>query len=382
MHVMFIPSWYHNKRNPVHGSFFKEQAIALKERGIKITIAYNEIWPLTLAFKVKEKIGLNYSVEEGLKTYRYKNFNYLPKNPMMFKVFNRRLEKLYKEVVKKEGKVDLIHCQSSFWAGISANYISKKYNIPLIITEHSSLEKAIYIKESYKPLIKESYLEADELIAVGNGLKKEISKFCGRKDIKVIHNLIPIENFYISKNKNKNFTFFSLAFLEGEKGMDTLIRSYAKYLKESNSKLLIGGDGSQKDFLIKLCEELEIKNQVEFLGALSRKEVSHYMSICDSFVLASRYETFGVVYIEALASGKPIIGTYNGGAEDIINSKNGLIVKVDDVDELGNAMKYIMENSNSYNAEDIRIDCIEKFSKEKITNEILEIYNLVLDRRS
>lgn len=382
MHVMFIPSWYHNKRNPVHGSFFKEQAIALKERGIKITIAYNEIWPLTLAFKVKEKIGLNYSVEEGLKTYRYKNFNYLPKNPMMFKVFNRRLEKLYKEVVKKEGKVDLIHCQSSFWAGISANYISKKYNIPLIITEHSSLEKAIYIKESYKPLIKESYLEADELIAVGNGLKKEISKFCGRKDIKVIHNLIPIENFYISKNKNKNFTFFSLAFLEGEKGMDTLIRSYAKYLKESNSKLLIGGDGSQKDFLIKLCEELEIKNQVEFLGALSRKEVSHYMSICDSFVLASRYETFGVVYIEALASGKPIIGTYNGGAEDIINSKNGLIVKVDDVDELGNAMKYIMENSNSYSAEDIRIDCIEKFSKEKITNEILEIYNLVLDRRS
>ena len=382
MHVMFIPSWYHNKRNPVHGSFFKEQAIALKERGIKITIAYNEIWPLTLAFKVKEKIGLNYSVEEGLKTYRYKNFNYLPKNPMMFKVFNRRLEKLYKEVVKKEGKVDLIHCQSSFWAGISANYISKKYNIPLIITEHSSLEKAIYIKESYKPLIKESYLEADELIAVGNGLKKEISKFCGRKDIKVIHNLITIENFYISKNKNKNFTFFSLAFLEGEKGMDTLIRSYAKYLKESNSKLLIGGDGSQKDFLIKLCEELEIKNQVEFLGALSRKEVSHYMSICDSFVLASRYETFGVVYIEALASGKPIIGTYNGGAEDIINSKNGLIVKVDDVDELGNAMKYIMENSNSYNAEDIRIDCIEKFSKEKITNEILEIYNLVLDRRS
>ncbi|WP_291653666.1 glycosyltransferase [Clostridium sp.] len=381
MHVMFIPSWYHNKRNPVHGSFFKEQAIALKERGIKITIAYNEVWPLTLAFKIKEKIGLNYDIEEGLKTYRYKNFNYLPKNPMMFKVFNRRLEKLYKEIVKREGEVDLIHCQSSFWAGISANYISKKYSIPIIITEHSSLEKAVYIKESYKPLIKESYLEADELIAVGNGLKKEISKFCGRKDIKVIHNLIPMENFYISKNKNKNFTFFSLAFLEGEKGMDTLIRSYAKYFKGTDSRLLIGGDGSQKDFFVKLCEELKIKSQVEFLGALSRKEVSHYMSICDSFVLASRYETFGVVYIEALASGKPVIGTYNGGAEDIINSKNGLIVKVDDVDELGNAMKYIMENINFYNAEDIRRDCIVKFSKEKITNEILEIYDIVLDKR-
>lgn len=381
MHIMFIPSWYHNKRNPVHGSFFKEQALALQECGIKITIAYNEIWPLTLAFKVKEKNGLNYEIEEGLKTYRYKNFNYLPKNPMMFKVFNRRLEKLYKEIIKREGKVDIIHCQSSFWAGISANYISKKYNIPLIITEHSSLKKAVYIKDSYKPLIKKSYSEADILIAVGSGLKKEMSEFCGRKDINIIHNLIPMENFYISNTKNEKFTFFSLAFLEGEKGMDTLIRSYAKYFKGTNSKLLVGGDGSQKDFLIKLCEELKIENQVDFLGALSRKEVSHYMSICDSFVLASRYETFGVVYIEALASGKPIIGTYNGGAEDIINPKNGLIVKVDDIDELGNAMKYIMANINSYNPEDIRNECISRFSKDKITREILKVYDLILSKR-
>lgn len=381
MHVMFIPSWYHNKRNTVHGSFFKEQALALQQRGIKITIAYNEIWPLTLAFKVKEKIGLNYNVEDGLKTYRYKNFNFLPKNSMMFKVFNKRLEKLYKEIVKKEGNVDIIHCQSSFWAGISAMYISKKYNIPLIITEHSSLEKAVYIKESYKPLIKESYTQADILVAVGNGLKKEMSNFCKRKDIRVIHNLIPVENFYISNIKNNTFTFFSLAFLEGEKGMDTLIKSYAKYFKESDSKLLIGGDGSQKEYLINLCLELEIENQVKFLGALSRKEVADYMSICDCFVLASRYETFGVVYIEALASGKPVIGTYNGGAEDIINKNNGLIVKVDDIDELGTSMKYIMDNVDLYNKNQIRNECIEKFSKERITNEILAVYELALNKR-
>ncbi|GAA0085053.1 glycosyltransferase [Clostridium sp. CTA-7] len=381
MHVMFIPSWYHNKRNPVHGSFFKEQALALQNRGIKITVAYNEIWPLTLAFKVKEKIGLNYNIEEGLKTYRYKNYNFLPKNPMMFKIFNKRLEKLYEEIIKKEGKIDIIHCQSSFWAGISANYISKKYNIPLIITEHSSLEKAIYIKESYKPLIKKSYVEADKLIAVGNGLKQEISKFSGRKDIGVIHNLIPVENFHIKKAKNKDFTFFSLAFLEGEKGMDILIKAFNKYFKETSSKLIIGGDGSQKEYLIKLCEDLGIRNQVDFVGALSREEVSEYMSSCDSFVLASKYETFGVVYIEALASGKPIIGTYNGGAEDIIDSNNGQIVKVDDIDELGKAMEYVRDNIENYNSNKIRNMCIAKFSKEKITNEIIEVYNLVLNER-
>lgn len=381
MHVMFIPSWYHNKRNPVHGSFFKEQALALKESGVKITVAYNEVWPLTLLFRIKEKIGINFQIEEGIKTYRYKNYNFLPKNSNMFSVFNKRLDKLYKEIVKREGKVDIIHCHSSFWAGISAAYISQKYGIPLIITEHSSLKTAIYMKDSYKPYIKKSYLKADVLVAVGNGLKKEIEEFTGRRDIKVIHNLIPVENFYISKNKNSEFTFFSLAFLEGEKGFDILLKAFAKYFKNTKTKLLIGGEGSQKTLLINLTKELGIENQVEFLGRLSREEVSKYMSLCDSFVLPSKYETFGVVYIEALASGKPIVGTFNGGAEDIINKNNGLIVKVNDVDELGLAMKNIMKNITSYNPKEIRNECIERFSKKKIIDEILNVYNEVLIER-
>ncbi len=381
MHVMFVPSWYHNNRNPVHGSFFKEQAEAIQESGVKVTVAYNEIWPLTQLFKINEKIGINFSIEDKLRTYRYKNFNYLPKNPKMFSIFNRRLDRLYKEIVKKEGKVDLIHCQSSFWAGISAAYIAKKYDIPLIITEHSSLKTAIYIKDSYKPFIKKSYLDADVLIAVGNRLKKEISDFSGRSDIKVIHNLIPVERFKISKDTNDIFTFFSLAFLEGEKGMDVLIKAFAKYFKNTNTKLIIGGDGSQREFLINLSKELQVEGQVEFLGALSREDVSKYMSKCNAFVLASKYETFGVVYIEALASGKPIIGTYNGGAEDIINKDNGLLVKVNDIDDLGNAMKYLNENVNSYDCEKIRSECIEKYSKKNIINEILKVYSDVIEER-
>lgn len=56
MHVMFIPSWYDNNRNKVHGSFFREQANKLQENGVKVTVAYNEIWPLTLMGKIKEKV--------------------------------------------------------------------------------------------------------------------------------------------------------------------------------------------------------------------------------------------------------------------------------------------------------------------------------------
>ena len=381
MHVMFIPSWYGNKRNPVHGSFFKEQAKALQKEGIKITVAYNEIWPLTLLGKIKEKIGIKVDIEEGLKTYRYKNFNFLPKNSKMFYIFNKRMDKLYKEIIKREGKIDIIHCQSSFWAGISANYISQKYNIPLIITEHTSIKKAYYLKESYKPYILDSYKKADKLIAVGNGLKKELINLTNREDILVIPNLIPINNFSIKENnKEEEFTFFSLAFLEGEKGMDTLIEAFNRGFKNTKTKLIIGGEGSQKEELIKLTESLGINNKVEFLGALTREAVSYNMRECDAFVLASRYETFGVVYIEALASGKPVIGTFNGGADDIITKENGILVNIDNVEELSKGMIQVRENIKKYNSIKIRENCIDIYSEKKITQKIIKVYEEIIEK--
>ncbi|MEG0295423.1 MAG: glycosyltransferase [Clostridium sp.] len=376
MHVMFIPSWYSNNRNKVHGSFFKEQAKALQDSGVQVTVAYNEIWPITMFGKVNEKIGLSKSYEDGLLTYRYKNYNYIPKHPLMFKSFNKRMEKLYKNIVKENGKVDVIHAQSSLWGGISARYIAKKYNIPLVITEHSSLKYGNVIKESYLPEIINSYKEADVLVAVGSGLKKELEEVTLRSDVKVIPNLIGINNIdEVYEMKNGDFTFFSLAFLEGTKGMDTLLKSFAKGFNGKRAvKLVIGGEGSQKQELISLSKELGIENQVKFTGELSRTDVSKYMNKCDSFVLASEYETFGVVYIEALACGKPIIGCYNGGAEDIITKENGYIVEKSNVDELSEAMKLMVANINEFSSEDIIKQTKDKYNRKKIASEIIDVY--------
>lgn len=380
MHIMFIPSWYSNERNKVHGSFFKEQALALQNKGIKVTVAYNEIWPLTLINKVKEKSGLYFNIEDNLRTYRYKNYNFIPKSPLMFKLFNKRMEKLFKEIEKNEGKIDVIHAQSSLWAGISAAYISKKYNIPLVITEHSSVERGMYVKESYVPYIIESYKTAKELIVVGNGLKKELEDLTNRNDIKVIGNLVHFSDFPLkSENSDEKFRFFSLAFLEGEKGFDTLIKSFSKAFKNvDNCELFIGGDGSQRMWLEGLAKEEGIEGKVTFLGALSREEVSEWMRKADVFVLPSRYETFGVVYIEALASGTPVIGTFNGGAEDIINKNNGYIVNIDDIDALSNAMQEMIINKNDFIPEKLREECFNKFSPDIIADKIIDVYNNIV----
>ena len=379
MHIMFIPSWYSNVRNKVHGSFFKEQASELQKAGVKVTVAYNEVWPLTMIGKIHEEKGLNYNIEDGLKTYRYKNYNYIPKNALMFKVFNKRMEKLYKEIVKKEGPIDIIHAQSSLWGGISAAYISEKYNIPLVITEHSSVERGPYVKNSYVPFIKDSYKKAKKVITVGNGLKNEIQALSGRNDIEVIGNLVDLSKFTIKKKvKNEKFIFFSLAFLEGEKGFDTLIKAFAKKFKDKEAMLYIGGDGSQRTWLEALAEENGVKEKVIFLGALSRDDVAKWMNKCDCFVLPSRYETFGVVYIEALASGRPVIGALNGGAEDIINNLNGYLVPIDDIDKLAEKMLELYKKIDSYNEEEIRSDCLKRFSPEVIVNKIISVYKEVL----
>lgn len=380
MHVMFIPSWYDNDRNKVHGSFFREQATKLQEAGVKITVAYNEIWPLTLIGKIKEKSGLYFNIEKGLRTYRYKNYNFIPKHPLMFNIFDKRMEKLYKEIVKKEGKVDIIHAQSSLWGGISASYIAKKYNIPLVITEHSSIKRGKYVRESYYKRIVDSYKSADAIIVVGNGLKNEIEELTNRRDIKVIGNLVDLSLFDIRdiKDNKDEFIFFSLAFLEGEKGFDTLIKSFSRKFKNKKARLIIGGDGSQREWLEGIAKSENIESQVTFVGALSREEVSKYMNKCDAFVLASRYETFGVVYIEALASGKPVIGTFNGGAEGIINENVGILTEIDNVDKLSDAMEYIEKNYKKYNKESLRIYCTQKFSSNVIINKIINVYKEVM----
>ena len=380
MHIMVIPSWYSSSRNKIHGSFFKEQFKALAKNNEKITVAYNEIWPITMLGKINEKRAISFNIEDNLRTYRYKDYNYLPKSPLMFKSFNKRMDKLYQEIVKKEGKVDVIHAHSVFWGGIAGAFISKKYNIPLVITEHSSLKYAKYAKESYKKYIFEAYENANFLIAVGNGLKKEIQEYVDRP-IEVINNMVDLELFNIDENnKDENlkydgeFKFFSCAFLEEGKGMECLIKAFAEAFRDEKVNLRIGGDGSLKLSLKELIKELGMDNQIKLLGALCREDVSNEMRNCDAFALPSEHETFGVVYIEALACGKPVIGTDNGGAEDIIREDNGLIAKKKNVEDLTKSLRKIKENYEMYDKYKIREKTIFSYSEKVLVEKLKGVY--------
>lgn len=386
MHIMVVPSWYSSERNKVHGSFFKEQFIALQNSGEKVTVAYNEIWPLNLLGKIKERSGLSFCIEDGLRTYRYRQYNFLPKNPLMFKLFNRRMDILYKEIIKKEGKVDIIHAHSSLWGGISAAYIAKKYNIPLVITEHSSLKYSQYLKESYRKYVYNSYDSADKLIAVGNGLKCEMQDYTNNK-IDVIPNMVDLSIFkdnaiYKKDKMNQDvIKLFSLAYLVKGKGMDLLIEAFNNSLKGKNVQLFIGGDGTERKNLENMVKKLQLDKQIYFLGALSRREVVKEMANCDGFVLVSEHETFGMVYIEAMAMGKPVLATKNGGAEDIVNNFNGILADNGNVESISKELINFINKIPKYDNEMIKRKCIDKYNEDAIITNIKKEYNEILNNK-
>lgn len=378
MKVLIIPSWYPTELNSLAGVFFREQAIALQKNGVEVIVAYSEFKKLRKLNKYNLKLGRISGVEEGIKTYRFRTFNPLPKIKKFIPILNQKvLEKNYEIIEKTHGKPDIIHAHSILWGGYAASKLAFKYNIPLVITEHSSSYSRNLIKDWQVPYISSALKIASEVIAVGPGLKNNLEHYT-KKEIKLVPNIVDVESFSLNYKKEERsvFRFFSLAFLTRNKGMDSLLHAFSSAFSshERSVELVIGGEGKEKKNLEELAIHLGIRERVLFLGELSRERVIEEMQRCDAFVLASRKETFGVVYIEALACGKPIIATKNGGPDDIVNEMNGILVNVDDVMELSNALTNIYINYELYNPYEIRKDCIKRFSSEAVSNQLINIY--------
>ena len=100
----------------------------------------------------------------------------------------------------------------------------------------------------------------------------------------------------------------------------------------------------------------------------------------DAFVLASRRETFGVVYIEAMAAGLPVIATRCGGPEDFVTEENGILIPVDDAAALTDAMEHMMLHRREYDSASISADIRRKFAPETIAARLTDIYKTVLEK--
>jgi L-malate glycosyltransferase len=151
-------------------------------------------------------------------------------------------------------------------------------------------------------------------------------------------------------------------------------------LIEKNFTFSIGGDGVLADQYKIMAHDLGISERCKFHGNIQRDGIAVFYSDIDIFVLPSRYETFGVVLIEAMACGIPVVATRCGGPEDIITAATGILIEKDNPEALAGAIIKISESPNSFNNIVIRKYVADNFSEgifvEKVTNLYKELISL------
>ncbi|MBS5938018.1 glycosyltransferase [Clostridium sp.] len=384
MHVLIIPSAYPTEEFPLSSIFYKEQALAIKEQGNKVGVIFSEtrrVSRISYNMLTKNHFQIGKYNEDGLITYRLHGWNILTmRGPAGINLWVKQSLKLFEKYIASEGLPDIIHVHSALYGGLAAIQIKNKYNIPFVITEHSSGVLQGELREHDIPMLKDVYNNADYIISVGEKLKEVIGTYSNRR-VEVIPNIVDVERFSINRSKeDDNFTFISISHLKENKNIDLTLKALKEVIKVyDNIRLIVVGDGPEKESLINIAKELMIDTKIDFIGAVSRENLNNIINKADAFVLPSKYETFGIAYIEALACGLPIITSKCGGPEDFFNENIGVMIPKCTVDELSNAMINIIENFNKFNSNYLREYVKDRFSKEVIAKSVLDVYNHVLN---
>ncbi len=275
-------------------------------------------------------------------------------------------------------KVDVIHLHSE-----DVNYIRivyklyNEFNIPFVITMHSgnfNLNK--YDSQDIK-----TFHLASKVVTVSSSNARKLHTNLNI-EIQIIHNLVDNDIFYLKSSHEKptkKFTFIMLAStLAPTKGTLTLLNAIA-LTKDLDYSIIIGGSTTYQKELIEISKKMGIYDKIIWKKGMQKTEMAKLLNSSHCFILPSQAETFGVVLIEALATGLPVISTKCGGPEDIVTENNGILINVDDDIQLSKSMRFMIDNaSRIYNANEIVKETLNKFHPEIICRKYHTLYNEVM----
>lgn len=385
MHVLIIPSWYPSHARDLKGSFFREQAIALRKCGCKVGVIYPALRSLRQWREILEGPGgFAAECDEGVMTQRYFGVNWSSRYDIPASAhFMLRASQLYQRYVAANGVPDVIHAHSLLYGGCAAARIFRKYGVPYVVTEHRSVFPAGTVSAAGMRLARDAARDAARGVAVSGALSILMDRCApipgqSWKDVPNIVNAAFTEYSLEPAQRRAGLEFLNVAVMESHKGQDRLIRAFARISAiHPSARLTIIGDGPERARLGNLVRELGLSTKVSFPGFLPRVDVMKRMAAADVFVLPSQVETFGVVVIEALALGKPVIATRCGGPDNVVRKKDGVLVSVDSLDELAGAMDRLTRTVASYDRNEIRRSCVERFGERAVAARIISIYDEV-----
>ncbi|HIE14694.1 TPA: glycosyltransferase family 1 protein [Candidatus Bathyarchaeota archaeon] len=358
---------------------------ALAKRG-------HEVYLITLDFPgtpLEEEI-------EGVKVYRTKVELGHPDFLVWTFLFNHFMEKRI-AMICKSIKFDVIHVHD--WLTAPAGIATKHFlNKPLVSTIHSTeigRAQGLHSPDSYLIDGVEWWLtyESKRIIVASHAMKNEIQNHfhLPPEKIDVIPNAVEIERY--SKNVDRNKVrlkcgvkpYEKLVLFVGrlvpQKGVEHLIRAIPEVTKEHpNVKFVIAGEGWSKGYLESSVKSLKCQDRVRFLGFIPDDELVELTISADLLVVPSSYEPFGIVALEGMAAGIPVVASNTGGLSEVIeHDRTGVLVYPRDPHSIAWGIKRVLSDPeySSRIIQNAKRKVIEIYSWEAVAEKTLQVYKMV-----
>ena len=353
-----------------------ELGIELAEKGYEIHFIST-----TLPFRLK-KLYPNIYFHE-VEVANYPVFKHPP--------YDLSLANKITEVINRE-KLDLIHAHYAVphaICSIFAKQMARK-DVKIVTTLHGTDITILGIDRSLNEMIRYAIEESDAVTAVSNSLKDQtIDVFNLERDIEVIYNFIkPVQNefnqtFELKKQlgiKSSEKVLIHISNFREVKRVDDVVKVFSIVNKQIPAKLLLVGDGPEYKNVYDLVHQMELQDQVIFLGR--QDNIHDLIAISDLKLLLSSKESFGLVLLEAMVGGIPCIGTNTGGIPEVItDGVDGYICNIGDVEEIANKAITLLTNdqlreSFSINA---KKNVLSKFHANQIVKQYEDLYTRLLN---
>lgn len=391
MHVLLIPSWYSHLRSAGGGSFFRDQAQALAAAGHKVGLIYPKLWgvrdyragPLPAINRIRAE-------DDGqLRVWRMDTLHRLPRVPFRDACkFAAAGTKLFDAYVAAEGRPDILHAHAALYGGVLAKRLAARRGVPFVLTEHSTDFAQGKHRWWQKRLVSGVLTAAAARLAVSPQLRDILlDQYAAQADpTTVVPNILtPAFEEAVPEDKAPGgpFVFLCAARISAEKNQEGLIRAFAQAFPAGGAgpdvelHFVGSGDGGP---LLRLAGDLGILDRVKVIGLLPAADVRRAMAAADAVVLPSFVETFGVVVIEALSQGAPVVATICGGPEGILTPDSGLLVPPGDDPAMAQALRDMHGRAASFDRAKLRRDCLETYGHKAVVRQLESIYARVLGK--
>lgn len=244
-------------------------------------------------------------------------------------------------------KLDLLHVHYAIPHASAAHaakqiLAAKGIHVPFVTTLHGTDITLVGRDESFQPVIEFAINESDAVTAVSESLKQDtLTYFDIKREIEVIPNFIDFKHYqnrFDQRLRNSiapanEHIITHVSNFRKVKRVEDVVRIFHHIHQATPSKLLLVGDGPERAKIEQLCRKLDLCDHIKFMG--KSKAIEKLMAVSDLFLLPSEAESFGLVALEAMAAGVPVISSDVGGLSEVnVQGETGFLSPVGAVDEM------------------------------------------------